>query len=177
MLRKGFSTKRAVSALAIASCLVTGVPLIALAQSLPGLTLFSGIKAENQLPYRLDFGGQTDSWERYRLRVPKQKMKIAVAQFTIDYPNYYKGTFNPKEVELWVNNKKVKIQEVKWDKENNFIEVFPVDPVPVNTSVELIFSDVKNPSNGGMFYFNCRVLSPGDLPLLRDLGTWIIGIQ
>ncbi len=177
MLLKGFSTKRVTAALAIASCFMASVPLLSLAQSSPGLTIFSGVKSENQLNYHLDFGGSSGSWDRYRLRIPNKKMKVAVAQFVIDYPNYYKGIFNPKEIEVQVNKKKIKLQEVKWDKENSVLEIFPAEPVPVNTNVEIILSDVKNPSSGGMFYFNCRVLSPGDVPLLRDIGTWIISIS
>jgi len=57
------------------------------------------------------------------------------------------------------------------------ISVFPKDPVPAGSNVEIILSNVKNPSNGGVFYFNCRVLSPGDVPLLRDIGTWILTIS
>jgi hypothetical protein len=177
MFLKGFSTKRAAVALAIASGLIASVPLLALAQGLPGLTIFSGVKSENQLDFRLDFGGNAGSWDRYRLRIPAKKMKVAVAQFVIDYPNYYKGTFNPKEIEVMVNDKKIKLQEIKWDKDNYVLELFPAEPIPVNTKVEIILSDVKNPSSGGMFYFNCRVLSPGDVPLLRDLGTWIISVS
>lgn len=169
--------RRAVSTLAIAGCLVAGLPIVAFSQGLPGFTLFSGVKSENQLNYRLDFGGNTNSWDRYRMRIERKRMKVAVAQFTIDYPDYYKGTFDPKSVELMVNNKKVAIQEVKWEKENYVISVFPQDPVPAGSNVEIILSNVKNPSNGGVFYFNCRVLSPGDVPLLRDIGTWILTIS
>ena len=46
--------RRAFSSLAIAGCLVAGLPLVSLAQGLPGLTLFGGIKGENNLNYRLD---------------------------------------------------------------------------------------------------------------------------
>lgn len=177
MLLREFSMRRVVSTLAIAGCLVAGLPIVAFSQGLPGLTIFSGVKSENQLNYRLDFGGNTNSWDRYRMRIERKRMKVAVAQFTIDYPDYYKGTFDPKSVELMVNNKKVAIQEVKWEKENYVISVFPTDPVPAGSNVEIVFSNVKNPSNGGMFYFNCRVLSPGDVPLLRDIGTWILTIS
>ena len=177
MLLRRFSMRRVVSTLAIAGCLTAGLPIVSFAQGLPGLTLFSGVRSENQLSYRLDFGGNSNSWDRYRLRLPRSKMKVAVAQFAIDYPNYFRGTFDPKNVELMVNDKKVAIQEVKWQKENYVIEVFPAEPVPAGTNVELIFSNVKNPSSGGMFYFNCNVLSPGDVPLLRSLGTWIISIS
>lgn len=169
--------RRVLSSLTIAGCLLASLPIAVRAQGLPGLTIFSGVKAENQLSYRLDFGGNTSSWDRYRMKVPKGKMKVAVAQFTIDYPSYFKGTFDPKAVELMANNKKVEIQEVKWDKDGYVIEVFPKEPVPAGSDVELIFSNVRNPSNGGMFYFNCNVLSPGDVPLLRTLGTWIVSIQ
>ena len=177
MLLKGLSTRRAAAALAIAGCFMASVPLLSLAQSSPGLTIFSGVKPENQLNYHLDFGGKAGAWDRYRLRIPNKKMKVAVAQFVIDYPNYYKGTFNPKQVEVIVNGKKIKLQEVKWDKDNYVIEIFPAEAIPVNTKVEIVLSDVKNPSSGGMFYFNCRILSPGDVPLLRDLGTAIISIE
>lgn len=168
--------KRLLSALAVTSCLLTGLPAITLAQSLPGLTLFSGVKSENQLPFRLDFGGQPNSTDRYILRIPAKKMKLAVAQFAITYPNYYEGTFDPKDVEVKVKGKKVLLSEVKWDKEGRIIQIFPQEPVPAGDRVELILSNVQNPSFGGVYYFNCQVLSPGDIPLLRYLGTWIISI-
>jgi hypothetical protein len=168
--------KRLLSALAVTSCLLTGLPAMTLAQSLPGLTLFSGVKGENQLPFRLDFGGQTSSTDRYILRIPAKKMKLAVAQFAITYPNYYEGTFDPKDVEVKVKGKKVPLSEVKWDKEGRVIQIFPQEPVPAGDRVELILSNVQNPSFGGVYYFNCQVLSPGDIPLLRYLGTWIISI-
>ncbi|BAU12966.1 hypothetical protein LEP3755_35020 [Leptolyngbya sp. NIES-3755] len=177
MLLKECSMRRIVSTLAIAGSLVTAVPLVAFAQGLPGLTIFSGVQPGRQLSYRLDFGGNSGSWDRYRLRVGRDKVKVAIAQFSIDYPNYFRGTFDPKAVELMVNDKKVPIQEVKWEKDNYVIQVFPQEPIPAGSNVELIFSNVKNPNNGGMYYFNARILSPGDVPLLRDLGTWIITIQ
>jgi len=98
--------KRLLSALAVTSCLLTSFSATTWAQSLPGLTLFSGVKADNQLPYRLDFGGQTNSTDRYILRVPAKKMKLAVAQFAITYPDYYKGSFDTKSVEVLVKGKK-----------------------------------------------------------------------
>lgn len=169
--------KRALSGLAIASCLVAGLPTFSLAQGLPGLTLFGGVKGEDNLNYRLDYGGRAGAWDRYRLRIPAKKMKLAVAQFAISYPDYFKGEFDPKDVEVLVKDKSIKLQEVNWNKENHVIEIFPVDPIPANSSVEIQLSNVRNPSFGGMFYFNCQVLSPGDVPLLRYVGTWILTIS
>jgi hypothetical protein len=166
--------RRILSALAVTGCLLTSFPAVTWAQQ--GFTLFSGVKSENQLPFRLDFDGQRQSTDRYRLRLPAKKMKLAVAQFAITYPNYYKGSFDPKRVEVKVSGKSVPLSEVKWDKEGRVIEIFPEEPVPAGTSVELVLSNVQNPAFGGIFYFNCQVLSPGDVPLLRYLGSWIISI-
>ncbi|MEB3178317.1 MAG: DUF2808 domain-containing protein [Nostocaceae cyanobacterium] len=169
--------RRSLSALAVTSCLLASFPAVSWAQTLPGFTLFSGIKSENQLPFRLDFGGQSDNWDRYRLKIPAKKLKLAVEQFAVTYPNYFKGKFDKDEIEVRVNDKKVPLSEVKWDPEGRIIEIFPEQPVPAGSEVELIFSNVKNPSFGGIFYFNCQILSPGDVPMLRYVGTWILSIS
>ena len=168
---------RLLSAFVVGSGLLVGLPAITWADPNPGLTLFSGVKGDNQLSYRLDFGGQPNGWDRYRLRISRKKMKIAVAQFVINYPEYFKGSFDPKKIELHVKDKKVPLSDVKWDKENHVIEIFPQEAVPAGSNVELVLSDVKNPTFGGVYYFNCSVQSPGDVPLSRYIGTWIISIS
>jgi Protein of unknown function (DUF2808) len=162
------------SAIAVTSCLLTGFPGISMAQN--GFTLWSGVKGDNQLNHRFDFGGQADGWDRLRLRIPNRKMKTAVAQFVIAYPNYYKGSFDPKKIEVRVKGKSVPLQEAKWDKANNAIEIFPQEPVPAGSNVEIVLSNMKNPSFGGMYYFNCSIQSPGDVPLSRYIGTWIVNV-
>jgi hypothetical protein len=102
---------------------------------------------------------------------------LAVSQFAISYPDYYKGKFDKDEIEVRIKDKKVPLQEVVWDKENHLVEIYPQEPVPAGSRVELVFSNVKNPASGGTFYFNCQVLSPGDVPLLRYVGTWIVNIS
>lgn len=169
--------RRVLSTIAVASCLLIGFPVVISAQSLPGFTIFSGIKRENQLPFRLDFGGQPNGWDRYRLRIPSKKLNLAVSQFSISYPDYYKGKFDTDKIEVRIKNKKVPLQEVVWDKENRLVDIYPQEPVPAGSKVELVFSNVKNPSFGGTYYFNCQILSPGDVPLRRYLGTWILSIS
>jgi hypothetical protein len=169
--------RRLLSTLAVTSCLLAGIPAISWAQSLPGFTLFSGVKSENQLPFRLDFGGQSNGWDRYRLKIHNKKLKTAVAHFVISYPDYYKGTFDPKEIEVRVRDKKIALSEVKWDKENRVIQIYPQEAIPAGSNVELVLSNVKNPAFGGVFYFNCSIQSPGDVPLSRYVGTWIISIS
>lgn len=170
------SIGRLVSAVAVTSCLVTGFSLRSWAQSNPGLTLFGSVARENQLSYYLDFGGQRDAWDRYRLRIPAKKMQLGVAQFSISYPDYYDGKFDPKKIEVRVRGKSVPISEVNWDKENHRIQISLEEPILANNPVELVFSNVKNPPFGGIYYFNCQILTPGDAPLPRYLGTWVMSI-
>ncbi len=169
--------RRLLPTLAVTSCLLSGLfPAISWAQENSGFTLFSGVKSENELPYKLDFGGQTSMWDRYHLRIPARKMKLAVAEFAITYPNYYHGNFDTKEIEVRVKDKKVALQGVRWDKENHVVELSLQEPASADKPVDLVFSDVRNPTFGGTFYFNCEILSPGDVPLRRYLGTWILTI-
>ncbi len=171
-----FPMRRLLAALAC-TLVIAGVPILTKAEGLPGFTLFGGPPRDNQLPFRLDYGGNTNGWDRYRLRIPGKKMKLAVAQFSITYPDYYRGEFDTKRIEVRQKGKSLPLQEVTWDKENRIIQIYPVEPVPAGNQVEIVFSNVKNPSFGGMFYFNCQITSPGDVPLLRYLGTWVLTIS
>ena len=168
--------RRLLSTLAVSTCLLTSIPAICWADALPGFTLFSGVKSENQLPFRLDFGGVANMWDRYRLKIPAKRMKLAVAEFAISYPNYYRADFDTKSIEVRAEGKKIPLQNVKWDKENHLVEIDLQEPAPAGKAVDVVFSNVKNPAFGGTFYFNCEVLSPGDVPLRRYLGTWILSI-
>jgi Protein of unknown function (DUF2808) len=185
------TTRRILSTLAVTGCLATLLPAVSWAQGLPGLTIFGGLERANNLNYRLDYGTTQHPSDRYRLRVPAKKMSFAASQFSIDYPDYYRGEFDveldpekdpddqPIEVRVRENGKYVSVplDEVIWDQENRVIEIYPAEPVPAGNQVEIVFSNVHNPRNGGMYYFNCRVLSPGDTPLLRYVGTWVLSIS
>ncbi|MBV8884620.1 MAG: DUF2808 domain-containing protein [Chroococcidiopsidaceae cyanobacterium CP_BM_RX_35] len=166
--------RRLISTLAVTSCFLSWFPAVSWGQTNPGVTLFSGVQSGNQLPYRLDFGGAPNQWDRYHLRIPAKKMKLAVAEFAITYPKYYRADFDTKGIEVRVNGKKVPLQEVKWDKDNHVLELDLQQPVPADKQVDLVFSNIKNPAFGGTYYFNCEILSPGDVPLRRYIGTWIL---
>jgi Protein of unknown function (DUF2808) len=185
------ATLRILSALAATGCLAAGLPIVANAQSTSGLTIFGGPGRENNLGFHLDYGTANHPSDRYRLRIPADKMDFAVAQLSIDYPDYYKGEFDveldpdkdpedqPIEVRIRENKKYVSVplDEVVWDRDNRIIEIYPSEPIPAGYRVEIVLSNVENPRTGGMYYFNCKVLSPGDVPLLRYLGTWVLSIS
>ncbi|MBF2046424.1 MAG: DUF2808 domain-containing protein [Leptolyngbya sp. IPPAS B-1204] len=170
-------TLRLLSALAISGCLVTSLASIGLTQGLPGFTIFSGVERENQLSWRMDFDGEPGVRDRYRLRIPAKKMELAVEQFSITYPDTYRGRFDPNAVEVRANGDEIPLDEVTWDPENRVIEIYPQSPVPADTRVEIVLSNVRNPNRIGMHYFNALVRSPGDLPMMRYVGTWILSIS
>ncbi len=176
MFSRKFVRPGLVSTLAVASCLIGGMPLLSYAQSNPGFTIFSGIPRENQLGYHLDFGGQPNAFDRYKLRIPATKMEIGVAQIAISYPDYYDGKFDTGGIEVRVDGKSLPLSEVNWDKENQLVQIYLDEAIEAGNGVEIVFSNVKNPRFGGTYYFNCQILSPGDIPLPRYLGTWILSI-
>jgi Protein of unknown function (DUF2808) len=175
MSRQNKKTLRLFLGLAVGS-LLAGMPVVSLAQGLPGLTIFSGVDRENQLGYRLDYGGELSREDRYRLRIPARKMTLAASEFIVAYPETYTGKFDPEEVEVKVNGEAIALESVNWDQENRVIEIYPQEAVAASTRVEIILSDVQNPRRVGTHYFNALVRSPGDVPLNRYLGTWILSI-
>lgn len=180
MLKAKSSIVRLVSAVAITGCFLTTVAASGWTQSNPGLTIFSGVRRENILRYYLDFGGQPGNWDRYRLRIPASKMELGAVQFTIAYPDYYDGKFDTDRIEVRIKKgnktENVPISEVNWDQENQLIQIYLEEPVPARQKLELVFSNVKNPRFGGTYYFEARAMAPGDVPLPRYLGTWIMTI-
>jgi len=169
------SMRRAFSVLAVTGCLLSSIPTITLAQGLPGLVLFSGVERQNQLSYRLDYG-TPDIWDRYVMKIPAKKLKSSVSQFNINYPDYYNGKFDTKEVAVRVKGKSVPLQEVKWDKENHVLQIFLKEPLEANNKVEIVLNNVQNPDFGGTYYFDCHIVSLTDIPLPVYIGTWIVDI-
>jgi Protein of unknown function (DUF2808) len=163
--------------LAVASCLVTVVPATVRADSLPGFTLFSGVDPANQLSFRLDSGNR-NATDRYRLRIPGSKInRLGAAQIQISYPDYYKGKFDEKGVEVFVGEKSIPVEAVQWDKENRVINIDLAQRLKTKNEIEVVLNNVQNPDSGGMYYFNGSVKSSKEFPLARNVGTWILSID
>ncbi len=162
--------------LSLSACFVAVAPIVVTAQNNPGLTIFGGVERENQLDYYLDFGGRTNGWDRYRLRIPGNKLTEGAARFIIKYPDYFEGKFDTEKVEVRMNGESLPIREVVWDQENYLLEIDLETPITEAKKVEIVLSNVKNPRRGGTFYFNCDVVAAGEIPLRLYAGTWIISI-
>lgn len=175
-------------ALAMMGGLLVGLPMVSLAQSNSGFTFLwgDGPSRKQQLGYVLEHGTSGFPGDRYRLSVGVQN--TAIDRISISYPDYYKGTFDPKAIEVRTGGKgrffdglnrgkAVPLAAATVDQENKLIDLTPVDPIPAGTRVEVVLSNVRNPDFGGTYFFNLRLGSPGDVPLLRYVGTWIISID
>ena len=158
--------------------LVFSPALAALAQNgNSGITIFSGVKRDNILDYRLDFDGQAGDWDRYRLRIPSKKLPFGASQFYITYPDYYKGKFDTDRIEVRIDGEPQPLSNIEWNKEEHFVSLSLEEPIEPDTKVELVFSNVRNPRFGGTFYFNAQVDVPNDVAIRRYVGTWIIDID
>jgi len=181
------------TALAAAGCLFAGLPAATtLAQSNPGLTIFSGIPREDQLTdYHLDFGGRRNfSRERYKLRFPMNRAELGVADLYITYPSYFRsnnGEFDLDDVELRLKKDRdvtFPIREVREEAVGeDYYQIYvsleqPIraDDLDPSEKLELVFHNVHNPDSSGIFYFSLEVQSPVDV-LRRYAGTWIVSID
>jgi hypothetical protein len=162
-------------AIACTGCLAVAVPAIVTAQGLPGITIFSGVESKNRLDYRLDYGTR-NMWDRYVLRVSGKKLQQAVYQFTISYPDYYKGKFDPEEIKVISKGEEVALEKVDWNKENHLLQITLKEPLEPNKKAEIVLGNVKNP-DVGTYYFNCRVLASTGVPNAIYVGTWEISIN
>lgn len=161
---------------ALTGSVLLGLPTTLLAQGLPGVTLFGGPEQENLLNFFLQ-SGRAGERDRYKLRIPADKLNLAVELISITYPDYYRGKLDPDRIEIRIKDEPIALEDVIVDQENNFVEIYPAEPIPAGTKIEVVFSNVKNPTFGGMYHFNANIRTPGDVPMLRYVGTWLLSID
>jgi len=142
----------------------------------PGLTIFSGVERENILDYKLDFGGEAGARDRYRLRIPKDKLKVEASEFRVNYPDYYEGEFDTDRIEVRIDGEPQPVKDIVWNQEKHFVDIKLKEPLDSEQSVALVFSNVENPRSPGTFYFNAQVKPNNAAPVKRYVGTWIIDI-
>lgn len=154
------------------------------AQTNPGFSLIWGgrdAQPSKQLGYVLQYGTPKHLRDRWRMKLGKQEVAMSVIRVTM--PDYFNGKFNEKRVELreapksrifsLKAGKEIPISSVTVNNEGGFIEVIPDTPIPAGKRAELVLSGVKNPS-AGMFWLKCSMIAPGDVPLPRQCGTWVM---
>jgi Protein of unknown function (DUF2808) len=152
-------------------------PQIVKADGLPGFTLFSGVDPGDRLSYNLSSDNRRDI-SRYNLKIPGNKIhRLGVTQFQITYPNYYKGEFDEKAVEVFVGEKAIPVKAVKWERDRQSLQIDVAERIKTEQEIGIVLKNVKNPDSPGMFYFNCQAKSSAEFPIARYVGTWILDIN
>jgi Protein of unknown function (DUF2808) len=158
-------------------CAIAVMPAPVRADSLPGFTLFSGVEPADRLSYRLNSGNR-NSTDSYRLTLPGTKInRLGAAQIQITYPEYYKGKFDDKAVEIFVDDKAIPVQAVEWDRENRMVNITLEKQLKTRKDIQVVLNNVQNPDNGGMYNFTAQVRSSTEFPLARYVGTWTLSID
>ncbi len=167
--------------------LLTGLPAVTVAQTNPGFSLIwggDGPSGKQQLNYVLQYGTPRHLNDRYRLIVRRQN--VAIDGINIIIPSKYDGRFKAENITLrqspkgklfnFNKGKPIEVESVEMEKQKGevgTIQIVPKEVIPAGVQFEVVVDHVKNPSPG-TYYFNCRVTSPGDLPIRRSVGTWIM---
>ncbi len=138
--------------------------------------LFSGVAPKDQLSHRLDFGRRSAS-DNYRLNLPGSKLRLGAVQINILYPEYYSGIFNEQQVTVQVDNKSIPIAGVKWQKDKRTLQIDLKERLQTKGDINIVLGNVRNPSNSGIYYFDCQVKSSPNFPIARYAGTWILNIN
>jgi hypothetical protein len=170
--------KSLLTTLTIATCSIGGIHTLAVAQGTPGLVLF-GNQDTDVLNYYLDFGGVAEQRDRYRLRIPKNKLPNGATQFVISYPDYFDGKFDTDRIEVRLNKDKkqsLALKSVVWDKKNRFIQIDLAEPLKNPKLLELVFSNVRNPEVG-TYYFYAQVVPATSTPVPQRIGAWVVNIN
>jgi hypothetical protein len=178
MFSRQSSFKHLLTAFSLAACTLGGIHTIASAQGGSGIILF-GNRDVDVLSYYLDFGGQADARDRYRLRIPAKKLQGGATKFIISYPDYFDGKFDTDKIEVRLNGDKkqsLALREVIWDEENHKVRIDLAEPLRESKKVEIVFSNVKNP-DVGTYYFYAQVIPATNIPAPELVGAWVLSIN
>jgi len=152
---------------------LTSAAAPSLAQSNAGFIIFGKIR-DNALDYTLD-SGISNQVDRYSLRLKPQK--IAINEILITYSAGFEGEFDPKSMAVEMDGKPLPLTSSQWNRANRTVELVLKEPIPVDRMATVVLSNVRNPFFGGLFQFDARIRSITDLPILRYIGSWMIGID
>lgn len=168
------------AAVAAAVGLSTALPQPTQAQT--GLTIFGGVEPEYRLGYLIDFNTPYSTNARYYLNIMRTKLPRDVISLEIDYPDTFTeigGRIDPNKIELrsgdWRGGEAIPLKVVDLYADENRIEIIPEEPIPANTNLVVVLSDVRNPRRYGYHYFNLRMMYQGDV-INQYTGTWPLEI-
>lgn len=166
--------KKTAVTLGLLSGVVGAIP--AIAQN-AGFIIFGNTR-DIAMDYCLD-NGSSGQFDSYYLQVRTQKFKYA--EVIVTYPDHFNADLRGSKVELFNSvecrgGRPIPLESVKIDPEARRITVVPKEPIPANTPVRLVISNVRNPNLGGMYQVDARLLR-ADVPAPVYIGSWIMSFD
>jgi len=129
--------------------------------------------------------GQRGTSDRYYLTLKPQK--FAVYQIQILYESTFDGRFYPQKDKIEVYDAEIPygtkdkplftVAQAEWDKEARILSIELSKPIPAGVTGEIALDRVDNPTFGGIYSLQARVLNVGPFPSFRYIGTWSITIE
>lgn len=145
-----------------------------------GVTIFGGLDPENRLAYSIDRNRPFSPNARYYLRVGSNKLPQDVLEMEITYPENFRGEIKGDSIELrqgrYRGDSVIETDEIIWDQENRRIEIYPSAPIPAGTNLVVVLSNIRNPREYGVHYFNLRMMYEGGVTR-QYAGTWALEVS
>lgn len=122
----------------------------------------------------------------YLVMRPKDR-KTAILKLKISFPKHFSSTLKAKKfslckIELGGMLTKTRCKEkipaiFEIAKDKSYVEVFPNKIIPSDKNSYSVVMKIFNPEESGMFQLNAVAQTPGDLPISKYLGSWMIDID
>ncbi len=123
----------------------------------------------------------------YYFFMRERTRKTGILKLTIKVPDYFKAKIKPENLILCraeiggFRSRTRCVEEIpavfEVAENQNEIDVFPDQPIPVNSKTYAVSMKIKNPKKSGMFQFHGYAQSPGAMPMATYMGTWSFSVK
>ncbi|ABX09200.1 DUF2808 domain-containing protein [Prochlorococcus marinus] len=123
----------------------------------------------------------------YYFFLRSSERKTGILKLSIKIPDYFEAKIKPEKLSLcqakiggWQEKTRC-VKEIPADFEvsenQTSVEVYPAQPIPVDSKTYAVVMKVWNPRKSGMFQFHAYAQSPGAMPISSYVGTWTFDVD
>ncbi|KGG12061.1 MULTISPECIES: DUF2808 domain-containing protein [Prochlorococcus] len=123
----------------------------------------------------------------YYFFLRSSERKTGVLKLSIKVPDYFEAKIKPEKMSLcqvkiggWQDRTKC-LKDIpaafEINEDQTSIDIFPDQPIPVDSKPYAVVMKLWNPRKGGMFQFHAYAQSPGAMPISSYVGTWTFEVE